>query len=390
MTAAAHRRKPVGPWRSAIEAALILSVGMGFGRFAFTAVFPYMVEDGVISVQQGSWAASMNYAGYLLGALLAVRMRARYAYKLCLWSVLGTALCLAVLALPVPVWGILLVRGVAGAVSALGFVAASLWLFEQRGHFTGAPVLYAGVGVGIALSAELLVLGASLGLHSSGMWLLLGAVAAVMGLIAAPGLVMNYTEPSTEASAAQAAIQPKLVAVLPMVIIYGLAGFGYIVTATYLPMLVHMALPDVHSAHVWAVFGLGAVPACFVWHRLHERLGTRGALQWNLALQALGVALPVLVQSASSYMLSALLVGGTFTGTVTIAMPAAQRLARHTGKNVLAIMTLMYSVGQIIGPMVAELLHTYSHSFSSALLAAALALVIALICSVKLYPPATS
>lgn len=386
MIASGNRKALLGPWRSAFEAALILSVGMGIGRFAFTAVFPYMVEDAVITVQQGSWAASTNYAGYLLGALLAVKLHSRYAYRLCVWAVLGTALTLALLALPMPVWGILLLRGVAGAISALGFVAASLWLFSERKNFRGAPVLYAGVGVGIALSAELLVLGAELGMRSSGMWLLLAVVAVIMGAIAVPGLLGRGKSSEQSMQSSVEVIEPKLVAPLPLVVIYGLAGLGYIVTATYLPMLVHMALPDLQSAHVWAVFGLGAVPACFLWHGLHEKLGTRTALQWNLAVQALGVGLPVLVESATSYMLSALLVGGTFTGTVTIAMPAAQRLARHTGTNLLAIMTLVYSVGQIVGPVLAEMLHSYSHSFTSALVMAASALMLSLLLSVRLYP----
>ena len=40
--------------RSAAEAALILVIGMGFGRFAFTAIYPLMVEEGVITLQGGS------------------------------------------------------------------------------------------------------------------------------------------------------------------------------------------------------------------------------------------------------------------------------------------------------------------------------------------------
>lgn len=174
--------------RSAIEAALILAVGMGFGRFAFTAIYPHMVEEGVISMQGGSWAASANYAGYLLGAVLAVRMRVHDAHRLCIWSAVGTAICLALLAFLDSTSAIVVTRGVAGIFSALSMVAASLWLLEHRGHGRGAPLLYAGVGIGIALSSEILVLGAHAGLLSQGMWLLLGGVTLVLGLMAAPGI----------------------------------------------------------------------------------------------------------------------------------------------------------------------------------------------------------
>ncbi|CAM4029219.1 YbfB/YjiJ family MFS transporter [Bordetella muralis] len=361
--------------RSAIEAALILAVGMGFGRFAFTAIYPHMVDEGVISVQGGSWAASANYAGYLLGAALAVRVRAHNAHRLCIWSAVGTAICLALLAYLDSVSGIVVTRGIAGIFSALSMVAASLWLLEHRGHGKGAPLLYAGVGIGIALSAEILVLGAHAGLRSHGMWLLLGVVTLVLGLMAAPGI--RSAVPVAASDRARGTDDATTVAAWPLVCMYGLAGLGYIVTATYLPLLVKTALPNLDSTHVWAVFGLGAAPSCFVWHELHQRIGTRNALVANLVLQAVGVVLPAVSQSALSYLLSALLVGGTFVGTVTIAMPAAQRVARATGKNLIAAMTLVYGIGQIVGPALAERLYASSQSFSSSLLAAAAALVVA-------------
>ncbi|MDQ4624336.1 YbfB/YjiJ family MFS transporter [Janthinobacterium lividum] len=372
--------------RAAIAAAVILAIGMGFGRFAFTAIYPHMVKEGVLTLRDGSLAASANYAGYLLGAILAMRARAHSAHRLSLWSVAGTALCLGVLALTMPVWFFVTVRCVAGVFSALAMVAASLWLLEQRRHARGAPLLYAGVGAGIAVSAELLVLASQLGWHSAGMWLLLAGVTALAGLAAAPAIAAGG-QATPDAPAQPAASVLASVAPWPLVLIYGLAGLGYIVTATYLPVLVKTALPGLNSAHVWAVFGLGAAPSCFLWYRLHERLGTRQALRLNLLLQALGVALPVLAPSATGYLLSAILVGGTFVGTVTIAMPAAQRAAVKAGKfgsNMMAIMTVVYGIGQIIGPVLAGSLYAQSHSFNSALLAAAGALLLAIVVSLRL------
>lgn len=58
--------------RTALEAALILTIGMGFGRFAYTAILPHMVEEGVLSVWAGSLAATLNYCGYLVGSLLSI------------------------------------------------------------------------------------------------------------------------------------------------------------------------------------------------------------------------------------------------------------------------------------------------------------------------------
>ncbi len=357
----------------AAAAALVMAIGMGFGRFAFTAIYPHMLDEGLLSLAEGGWAASVNYAGYLLGALLGMRASAASAHRLCLWSMLGTAFCLAILAIVTSPLLLIFVRGIAGVFSALAMIAASLWLLEQRQQAHSAPLLFAGVGIGIAVSAELLALGTWAGLHSHGLWLLLGGASLLAGLFAARGL-MAASAQAPAASAPAGAAQLVTVRAAPLVIVYGLAGFGYIITATYLPTLVRSALPDLDPAHVWAVFGVGAAPSCFLWYRLHQRLGTHQALFWNLLLQAAGVILPVFLASAAGYLLSAILVGATFTGTVTIAMPAAQRIARLTKARLVASMTVVYGMGQIAGPLVAGALYSPGHGFTLSLGAAAAAL----------------
>ena len=50
-----------------------LLVVHGLGRFVYTPLLPWLVEDGLLTVQEGASIASWNYLGYLTGALLAVR-----------------------------------------------------------------------------------------------------------------------------------------------------------------------------------------------------------------------------------------------------------------------------------------------------------------------------
>lgn len=144
-----HLSPSISHGASALVAALVMAVGMGFRRFAFTGIYPVMVSDGLLTVHDGTLAASANYAGYLLGALLATRIHSKDSHRLCLWALVATVVCVAVLALLHTPWLIIVVRGLTGAVSALAMVAASLWLLQHRGHTRGAPLLYAGVGLGI-------------------------------------------------------------------------------------------------------------------------------------------------------------------------------------------------------------------------------------------------
>ena len=67
------------PATLALAGLAALAVAIGIGRFAFTPILPMMREDAGLSLAQGGWLASANYAGYLLGALWAAVQPARAA-----------------------------------------------------------------------------------------------------------------------------------------------------------------------------------------------------------------------------------------------------------------------------------------------------------------------
>jgi hypothetical protein len=168
---------------AAIAAALVLLIGMGFGRFAFTGLYPLMVDEGRLTVDGGSYAASANYAGYLIGALALGFIPFRSSLLLCLFGAVTTALALALLGLPLAEWLIILVRGFAGIFSAMALVGASHWLIHDRQYPGGTPILFAGVGTGIVLSAEIIASGRGLGIDSGGVWMLRAAVALLLAVV---------------------------------------------------------------------------------------------------------------------------------------------------------------------------------------------------------------
>ena len=374
------------PILESLAGAAILAVGMGFGRFAFTGMYPLMVKEAVMSVSTGSLAASANYAGYLVGALAMSGVNERHAARLSRGALVGTVASLAVLAIHPTVTLLIGTRFLAGLVSAVSLVAASVWLLQTMNHQHGAPILYAGVGVGIAASGQLIAIGEAAHVGSPALWLLLAAAAFVLSALAWP--ITLHTAPlpdeqTQRSSPSHRSVRPNI-GPWTLVVIYGFAGLGYIVTATYLPLLIKTTASHLSAPYVWACFGLAAVPSCFLWHELHQRCGSRLSLAVNLLVQAIGVVLPVFSHAPSAFLGSAVLVGGTFVGSVTIIMPAAKRVAHVVHFNLMAALTAAYGVGQIVGPLLSERLVERTHSFDQPLAAAGAALVAAaLVCVVR-------
>lgn len=132
----------------ALAGSIVLMIGMGYGRFAFTGVLPLMLNEGLLTLHEGNLAASANYAGYLVGALLLARVQPGAATRLSIISAGLTIASLALLAWVSSPWTIITLRAVAGALSAITLIAGSLWLLEHMGHHHGAAVAVCRGGAG--------------------------------------------------------------------------------------------------------------------------------------------------------------------------------------------------------------------------------------------------
>jgi predicted MFS family arabinose efflux permease len=140
---------------------------------------------------------------------------------------------------------------------------------------------------------------------------------------------------------------------------YGLAGFGYIVTATFLPVIARQPLPpgSVWLDLFWPIFGIGVAVGALLTVRLPMRLDRRHLLMACYAMQAIGVMLGVWLPTLTGFALGSLLLGLPFTAITLFAMQEARRLWPHHASALIGGLTAAYGLGQIAGPpMVAWLL----------------------------------
>jgi MFS family permease len=350
---------------------LTLAVAMGIGRFAFTPVLPMMLQDAGLSLAQGSWLASANYLGYLLGALAAIMLRSRPGVVI-RWGLLAIAILTGAMGLPLPLTAWLLLRLLAGVASAWVLIAVSAWSMDALAPY-GRPLLgsmvFAGVGCGIAAAGMLCILLLRLHAGSPQAWFTFGVLSLLATALVWP-LFARASGVAAPASAACAA-SPWTGAVLRRVLCYGLFGFGYIIPATFLPVMARQALHDTSLfAWSWPVFGAAAALSTLAVAPLVRHLDHRRLWMLSQAVMALGTALPALAAGPLAVFAAALCVGGTFMVLTLAALQEARRVAGVNAATVIAAMTAAFAAGQIIGPLTVR-----SGSFSNALLLAALLLV---------------
>ncbi|MFT3719126.1 YbfB/YjiJ family MFS transporter [Pseudorhodoferax sp.] len=394
---AAPPRTP-GPWAVALAGAVSLAVAMGIGRFAFTPLLPLMLHDGLLDLPGASWLASANYLGYLLGALLCTLqpwLWARIGHPpppdpaaMARGGLVATALLAVAMALPWPAaWPVL--RFAAGVASAVVFVYISGWCLVQLARRDRAALggtMYTGPGLGIAGSG--LVTGAvqSAGGGAAVGWGVFGVLAALLaatvwrtlqhGTLAAP--------PSAAAApgAAGAAAPPAgrgEVALLAGG--YGCAGFGYIITATFLPVIARAALPASPWLDLfWPIFGIGVIVGALATTRVSLAGDMRHRLAACHVVQAVGVAASLVSPTTAGFVVGSALLGLPFTAITYFAMQEVRRLRPASAASTMGLLTALYGIGQVLGPPVAALLIRWSGSadrgFTLALLAAAATLLL--------------
>ena len=353
---------------------LALATAMGIGRFAFTPMLPLMIGAGSADVVAGGWLAAANYSGYLLGALTTARLP--------LTPQRTGLLALAVIAASTAAMGLteslalwLLLRFVAGVASAWVLVSTSVWCLAWLSHFErpgGVGVLYAGVGAGIALAGLYCWRGGVTGVSPEALWVHLGAMALAALVIVAtliPRALPARAAPTWDATGRAASARADA---WGLVVCYGALGFGYILPATFLPVLARAVIDDaVEFGAAWPVFGAAAALSTLYAGAMLASVSRRRVLAGSHLLMALGCVLPVLHLSMATVLAAALLVGGTFMVATMAGMQAARASTPGDPTRALGRMTAAFAIGQMAGPILSSALSASSHGFGGLFVALA-------------------
>jgi predicted MFS family arabinose efflux permease len=362
-------------WLIAFGGMLTLAVAVGVGRFLYTPTLPSMIADLGLSKTQAGWIASANYLGYLVGALAASSPKLHGSRRL--WMIGGLfvgGVTTAAIGLVFDLAAFMGFRFIGGIASAFAFVYSSTLVIDQLIRIDRAElsaVHFGGVGLGIALSA-LIVSGATL-FELDWRWQWIGG--GISSLLIA--LLVCQLVPEQSQSTVVHGADKRSAALITLIAAYGLFGFGYIITATFLMTIVRDTV-GIHQLEpiIWLVVGLAGFPSVAIWMWVASRIGVLKSFSIACIAEAVGVCACILWSSPISFLITGILLGGTFIALTALGLVGARTFTTGDPRQVVGLMTASFGCGQIVGPTFAGILYDITGTFTSALTTSVLALFV--------------
>jgi len=355
--------------RIAFTGFIALALAMGVGRFAYTPLLAMMRAEDAITVEDGGWIAGLHFLGYLMGAYCAARvpLSPRTVLRTSL-AVIGIATAaMGPMADPI-VWGVF--RWACGVTSAWTLVVVGNYFVRYLTESGGAAfqgIVFSGVGGGIALVGLACMVFMLNETASPESWRWIGGVSLALGIVIC--LKFGAELPARRASPAETG-QARSPLAWPLLIAYAAAGLGYIVPATYLPLMARALVSDpLVFGWSWPVFGFAACLSTLLAAAIQRRFSNRRIWAGSQIVLGCGILLPAFVSNIAVIVVSGAMVGGTFMIITMVGMKEAHRIAPETDvMRHIAMMTTAFALGQMIGPVLGSALYGSFGGFGPALL----------------------
>ncbi|MCE1235720.1 MAG: MFS transporter [Hyphomicrobiales bacterium] len=341
-----------------------LLVGLGFGRFAYTALVPGLIEEGWIGASGAGPLAAANFAGYLVGALGGARLARRFGAATTLrWTMVATALALLAGAASFGLVWLAFARFAAGVGGAVLMVVAPTAVLRfadpaRRGAIAG--VVFTGIGLGVALSGTLVPAMARSGVAVT--WIALGLAALVLAIATA----RVWPDVPLAPPAAHEKGLPRGFLVFALAYCTDAAGFvpHTVYWVDYVARGLDRGLPA--GGLQWTLFGVGAAFGPLLAGRAADRFGFRAAFSGALALKAFGVALPLVSTAFPILALSSLIVGALTPGAAMLASGRAGEIAGHARHaSAWALATAAFAATQALAALGFSRLLAATHAYGA-------------------------
>ncbi len=289
-------------------------VGMGLGRFSYTAMVPALISSGELTVLEAGRVGALNFAGFALGALVSVSLSARWgAYRVLVAAALLSVLALVASAVPLGFYWLGFWRGLVGITAGIIMVMC-LALIAATAPAARRPVaggfVFAGVGLAIFLTGILVPQLLARGLQTAWIGLALCGFAAmclaIWGWRAAP-------EPARPPHARGAGAHLSPWSWPLRLLLAGHFFFSIAIVPHTLYWVDYIArglnLGIAEGGFQWSVVGLASIGGPWSMAALGLLLGTAVALPLSFITLGIGIGAPLFSSAGSVLLLSSVLFG---------------------------------------------------------------------------------
>lgn len=393
-------------WVVAGVGALATFCALGLARFAFGMLLPSMSASLALDYSQ----RGVLGFGYLAGYLVAVAMVPFIVSKLGARKMISGCLSLVALSL----FGIAITKSFlllcllyaltgigSGGTLVPAMSLASQWFYpSHRGMASG--LLMSGTGLGIIASGFIVPqLKPFLGLLAWQTGWLIFAVVTSVGAVLTHILIRNHPRDIgetpfgqiPEASVVGKEAKPplnKVRLIAHLGLIFAIYGATYMLYVTFIvtSMVDAYKLSEADAGGIWAWFGFVSIFSGILFGRLSDRIGRRAGLSVAFSFLALAYFL-VAVNTRLPGLYASIVLFGLAAWSVPVIMSAAagDYFGSAGAANGLALLVLIFSVGQALGPVMAGFMADMTGDFSASYAASGAVALLAIFLSMMLKAP---
>lgn len=347
---------------------LSIVISLGIARFAFTSLLPSMLDD-FLGLTSAGILASLNFAGYLLGAIFTIFLKeinskVKYFRLGLVLSVLTTF----ILATTTNEYVWLVARVIAGFGSALLFLIASslvMLKLNLKEKTKAMGIHFSGIGFAIVIS-ELISQYILKTETWQEVWLTLSILAFVLSFYVVYILSFEKVDVSLPKQKVSKSIFSSYVVLL--IVAYFTEGVGFVVQGTFLPDIINsLEGLEGYGNLAWLIVGFAGIPSSIIWMRLADKYNYLDIIMLAMGLQIFGMLIPTFSSNIYLNLLSGVFYGGTFIGLVALFMNLAGKLAKNNPVILMGSMTTAYGIGQVSAPLYSVWLNSYFGNYNSTL-----------------------
>lgn len=368
---------------------LCVVASLGFARFSFGAILPFMKEGLGFDYQQTGTVASGIFLGYLMSSFISGYVVLKYtAKRVILCSLILVAVSMVIISLSnhiiVAIFGSLLLGiGSGGAnIPALGLIPR--WFApSRRGMAMG--IANSGSGIGMSFSGMvvplLIAIHPELGWRYS--WWILAAFVMLIIMINSlflkndPGDVgMSPVGYSAVPTRNEDQLRPikdyssvyKNKYVWTIGICYFAWGFSYLTFSTFLVdyLMTDGGFQKEMAGSYFAIAGFASVFSGFIWGSLSDRFGRIQTLSFVYFFQASILVLIVTTNNSFLLLSGVILYGLSLWAVPTVTNVGISELVEPRFIPIaMGFLTLFFGVGQFISPIITGVLIDAANNYNT-------------------------